>query len=56
MYLYIHMYKMVLDQLLAVCKVKLEPSLISVTRINSQVYQTLNVKYEPIQMPLKKKP
>lgn len=50
MYLYIHMYKMVLDQLLAVCKGKIRaiPDISHKNQLPG--ISNLNVKYEPIQV------
>ena len=50
MYLYIHMYKMVLDQLLAVCKGKIRaiPDISHKNQLPG--ISDLNVKYEPIQV------
>ena len=49
MYVYIHMYKMVLDQVLAVCKGKIR-SIPDISHKNQLPgISDLNVKYEPIQ-------
>ena len=50
MYLYLHMYKMVLDQLLAVCKGKIR-SIPHISHKNQLPgVSDLNVKYEPVQV------
>ena len=50
MYVYIHMYKMVLDQVLAVCKGKIR-SIPDISHRNQLPgVSDLNVKYEPIQV------
>lgn len=49
MYVYIHMYKMVLDQVLAVCKGKIR-SIPDISHKNQLPgISDLDVKYEPIQ-------